>query len=349
MSSKRIFLVFLEAVALGVLLIPNSEAVAQRGGFGFSIGGGGGHHSSDTQWGVGVSPHGMGWGVNVPLGSGDVRLGVGNYGYSPYYRHYYWNDPNHLHGYNYYQPYSIPSSNYYSEASQYGQVNLQEPPPLPTAGQLARLSDAQLRQILADAVEGYLGELDGFNTGESWKKHFQLAEVLEQVNKMKAGPLDVGAIKLLAGVLSKMDAAVKKSAYSMITEPYGFRLMHAVLREYTLPVFLRQEHLLNAQVQILKLSLDGLKTGEGWKKHFELDFLDSIHENLKLHDPAFAEHLEKILAKFDAVVGKDQYRVITEQEGFLSVRTSLQSLINAMRTGTAKLDTPPPPVTSATP
>ncbi|MBN2581236.1 MAG: hypothetical protein JXB10_19800 [Pirellulales bacterium] len=371
MNSRRILRQFVWAVGCITVLLMASPASAQRGGFGFSIGGGGGgwgggygggyggrgYHSSSTHWGVGASPYGVGWGVNVPLGNSGVRIGVGNYGYSPYYRHYYWNDRGYGRGYGYddYSPsYSAPSADYYSE---YAPANPPKPPPLPTAAQLARLSDVQLRQILADAAEGYSRELDGFNTGDSWKKHFRLTEVQEFAKKgtvpfslhenrdspPSSNPPDAAQKEMLADVLAKMDAASQKPAFEVITEPYGFRLMHLVLREYTLPVAVRQGHLLAAQVPILKLSLDGLNTGENWKKHLELDALENVAENLPISDPATGQHLEKILAKFDAAAEKPQYQIIARQDGFQAVRTSLQNLIQALGQETPKQEAPPPP------
>jgi hypothetical protein len=350
MISRRIFRQLWCGIGVCAMLLMASPASAQRGGFGFSIGGGGGghggYHSSGTQWGVGVSPYGVGWGAGIPLGNGDVRIGVGNYGYgnSPYYRHAYWYDHGYYHGNDYYsRPYYGSYSNDYTDGDQYVPAAAQEPPPLPTAGQLARLNDGQLRQILADAAEGYRQELDGFTTGESWKKHFQLAEVLDYVGKNESGPLNAKTRKLLGGVLSKMDSVSKNTAYAMIAKPYGFRLMQAALREYTLPAAVRQGHLLGAQVQTLKLSLDGLTTGESWKKHLELDSLENVADNLHSGDPAAAGRLEKILAKFDAAVKKPQYKIIAEQEGFQSVQASLQNLINALREETPKHEAPPPP------
>ena len=56
-----------------------------------------------------------------------------------------------------------------------------EHPPVPTAGQVARLTDDQLKMMISVALDSYSKELDGFTTGDGWKKYFQLAELKERI------------------------------------------------------------------------------------------------------------------------------------------------------------------------
>jgi len=256
------------------------------------------------------------WGVRIPLGDDDDYYYDRGYGYNRYY---------------------YPQPSYYSEDSSLAAPTpSREPPPLPTAGEVARLNDEQLRSLIAGLVDIYDQELNGFNTGAGWKKHFKLAELKTLVTAPQAGAPDSAAEALVAEIAEKFEDAAKDPTYEVITKPWGFQALHVALKEYALPAAERQVHVLNARLQTLKRSLDDVSTGAGWKAYLEIDALEKIVSQQPNIDDTLIKKLEKILQHFDSVAGDSQYKVVAEVKGFASTRTALQKFINAVQAKAAK-------------
>jgi hypothetical protein len=305
---------------------------------------GGGYHGGGYHGGY-YGGSGVNWGVNVPLSSdGSVRLGVGSGGYySPYYHHGYYNYPRNYYG-GYYNSY--PAETY--EAAPSNETDYAEStpptsqePPLPTAGQVGRMSDEQLVGLLRVASEGYARELDDYKNGETWKKYFKLAEIGD-ILKTKGNSPDAASRTTLAEVLKRLDSSAKNAEYETLTKSWGFKALQIGLREYTLPQKERLAHSLNANLQIMNDSLANVTTGEGWKKHLQIEELGKLAENAGGDDASTGKRLEKILAKFDAVAQDSQYQVVAELNGFAATRADLQRYINALQSE-QKVAVPPPP------
>jgi hypothetical protein len=315
------------------------------GGHGGYYGGHGGYH--DRYYGGYHDGSDFRWGLSVPLSSdGSVRLGVGSGGYyhNPYY-HYprsYYTYGDYYYGENYnYQA----APDYYNQAESVPDAQpAPQDPPVPTAGQVSRFGDEQLAGLLIVSSNVFSKDLDNFTTGASWKKYFKLDEVQELAKKPKPANFDAATKTLLAEVLKRLDTASKNADYNAITNSWGFKSLQVGLREYALPTKERQGHLLVASLQKLSESLGTVTTGEGWKKHLQVEELGKIAENPG-PDDTLNKRLEKILAKFDAVAQNSQYKVIAELEGFAAVQAGLQRYINALEADT----TAPAAAPSATP
>jgi len=361
-------------IALGTLLISESRAAPPRGhgggssgGFGWSVGvplgssgvsvGGGngpgyynrGYYDRDRgyydrgYYGGGYGGSGLyfgggsrdfRWGVGIPFGYDDYDW------YAPYYNNYrrYYN----------YEPGYYQGSDYYSEynSSAAAQTPLaMEHPPIPTAGQVARLTDEQLRMIIAVSLDGYSKDLDGFNTGDGWKKHFKLAELKAHVIASQSGSSDAANRALIADISQKFEAAGTDPTYEVITKPWGFQTLLVSLKEYSLPAVQRQSHLLNAKTQTLKRSLDNISTGAGWKAYLEIDDLEKLLDK-PANNAEVIKKLEKILKRFDDVSQNPQYKTIAELQGFEVTQTALQLYIHTLQAETAKQDVSTQPAES---
>ena len=115
-------------------------------------------------------------------------------------------------------------------------------------------------------------------------------------------------------------------------------------RDLRLPPKQRLGNLLSANLQKISDSLDGVTTGEGWKKHLQIEELGKLAENTGANDASQGKRLEKILAKFDAVAQNSQYQLIAELDGFAATRADLQRYINALQADQpGQTPSPPPP------
>ena len=311
------------------------------GGVGY---GGGGYHGGGHGGYYGGS--GVQWGVSVPLSdNGNVRLGVGGGGYYPPNYNYRYHDYPHAGyygGYYHFQngayDFVQPGGAGYAESDSSAPA---EPPPVPTAGQVGRMSDEQLAGLLRVASEGYSRELDDYKNGETWKKYFKLAEIIDIINTKPNMP--AAARTTLTEVLKRLDSSAKNAEYDTITKSWGFKTLQVGLHEYALPAKERLRHLLCGDLQKMAESLDGVTTGAGWKKHLQIEDLGKLAENAGADDASSGKQLEKILAKFDGVAQNSQYQVIAELDGFAATRGGLQRYINALQADQPATTPPPPP------
>lgn len=282
----------------------------------------------------GGGSHDFRWGVGIPFGYDDYDW------YAPYYNSYSGRYYNYGQG-------------YYQSPAYYEDNNLQQPntqqtmehPPVPTAGQVARLTDDQLKMMISVALDAYSKELDEFNTGSGWKKHFQLAELKEKITSAKTGALDSATRSLVTEISQKFDAAAKDPTYAVITEPWSFKTLLVALKEYSLPATDRVAHELNAKTKTLHKSLDIITTGEGWITYLHLKDLEKLLEEPTSNNADRAKKLEKFLEKFDEVAQNPQYKTVADLRGFDVTKSALQQYINALQTDTTKKDVvlPPPP------
>lgn len=327
------------------------------GGVGIGFGGysGGGYHGGGYHGGgyYGGGYHGgyyggsgVQWGVNVPLSSdGSVRLGVGSGGYYPPYYHRYYDYPRAYYG-GYYDSYGggtyvPPESADYAETA----PPASQDPPLPTAAQIARMSDEQLAELLRIASEGYAKELGDYKNGETWKDYFKLAGIAAMTKSAEPPSADDRATA--AEVLKRLDSSSANTEYDAVTKSWGFKALRVGLREYTLALKDRSAHRLVAAVQQLRHSLDGVTTGAGWKKHLEIDALGKSAENNGADEAASVKQLKPVLAKFDAVSRNPEFQVIAELDGFAATKAGLKTYLNALQADQPVQAPPPPPPPAA--
>jgi hypothetical protein len=302
------------------------------GGRGFYGGGYGNWYGGSGVY-LGGGSRDFRWGVGIPFGYGDYGW------YAPYYNYY------HRYYYVYEPSYSSSSTYYYSEDVPTGaeQTPALEHPPVPTAGQVSRLTDDQLRMMITVALDDYNQYLDGLSTGAGWKRHFQLAALKAHVTSLPAGALDAATRALVSDISEKLDAAAKNPAYEIITQPWSFQTLQVALKEYALPALERQAHTLYAKSLTLKRSLDNVSTGGGWKAYLKLDELEQLLSQSPQNSGEVYVKLEKILERFDEVQAKPEYKAVADLPGFAVSQAGLQQYINALRAETSIPAAPPEP------
>ena len=179
------------------------------------------------------------WGIGIPFGYGDYDW------YAPYYNYY------HRYYYDYEPAYDYPSYGYYNDENNAATApppQSMEHPPVPTAGQAARLTDNQLRMMIAVAVDDYNRYLDELNTGEGWKNYFKLGEIRSLVTTSKTASVRRNGAALLADISQRLDAAAKDPAYEIIAQPWSFQTLQVALKEFSLPSSQRQAHTLLGKI-----------------------------------------------------------------------------------------------------
>jgi hypothetical protein len=220
-------------------------------------------------------------------------------------------------------------------------------PPIPTAAQAARLTDDQLRMMIAVALENYIKDLDVFTSGESWKKHFKLAELKARISALQSGSPDAATLALVAEISQKFEAAAKDPTYETITKPWSFQTLLVGLKEYSLTAVQRQNHTLYAKAETLKRSLDNVSTGADWKIYLQINELEKLLAQPPIDNAELNKNLEKILVRFDNVAQNAQYKTVADLQGFDVTRTALQQYVLALRgesaNGGALIPSPPPP------
>jgi hypothetical protein len=331
---------------------PNHGNVPYHGG-GFPGGGpyyhGGGFPGG---WHGGPGPYyggwpGFHWGITIPFGYDDYDW------YAPYYNYYNYRSyyvPTYYSGTEYYSVESPTTTAQYPQTAaastaQYPQTT--STPPIPTAAQAARLTDEQLRMMIAVALENYTKDLDAFTSGESWKKHFKLAELKARISALQTGSPDAATRALIADISQKFEAAAKDPTYETITKPWSFQTLLVGLKEYSLTAVQRQNHTLYAKAETLKRSLDNVSTGGDWKTYLEINELERLLGQSSINNAELNKNLEKILVRFDNVAQNSQYKAIADLQGFDVTRMGLQQYILALRAepanGGALIPSPPPP------
>jgi hypothetical protein len=291
-------------------------------------------------------------GITIPFGYDDYDW------YAPYYNYYYYRsyyyEPTYYSGTGYYSVETPTSTALYPQTA--AGSSAQNPqtmstPPIPTAAQAARLTDEQLRMMIAVSLENYLKDLDTFTSGESWKRHFKLAELKARISALQGGSPDAATRALVADISQKFEASAKDPTYETITKPWSFQTLLVGLKEYSLTAVQRQNHTLYAKAETLKRSLDNVSTGGDWKTYLQINELEKLLTQPPIYNAEMNKNLEKILVRFDNVAQNSQYKAIADLQGFDVTRTGLQQYTLALRSepanGGALIPSPPPPAESS--
>ncbi|MGD0383257.1 MAG: hypothetical protein ABSA77_07050 [Thermoguttaceae bacterium] len=293
-------------------------------------------------WHGGPGPYYGGWpgfhlGITIPFGYDDYDW------YAPYYNYYNYR-------YYYYDPSYYSGTEYYSVDSPIATAQYpptMSTPPIPTPAQAARLTDEQLRMMIAVALENYIKDLDAFTSGESWKKHFKLAELKDRISALQNASPDAATRALVADISQKFQAAGTDPTYAAITKPWSFQTLLVALQEYSLTAVQRQNHTLYAKAETLKRSLDNVSSGEDWKIYLQINELEKLLAQPPIYNAEMNKNLEKILVRFDNVAQNSQYKAVADLQGFDVTRTGLQQYIYALRAepanGGALIPSLPPP------
>jgi hypothetical protein len=204
-------------------------------------------------------------------------------------------------------------------------------PPVPSAKELGRLTDQQLQSLIAQVADSFTSELGQFHNGDTWAKYFRLDD-LKALASPAAGEAAMTQTsnisssqerKVVDAVLSRIDSTEKNSEYRAVTSIWGFRALHAALKEAARSPEEREPGVLKAQAEALDKSLERISTGEGWRKHLELDSLTKMADKKNLRS---SEDAQRIEGRFDEVMRNPEYQAIVRLPGFSGVYATLHKI-----------------------
>jgi hypothetical protein len=288
----------------------------------------------------------FGWGINIPLGRfGDISIG-NYYGYNGY-PYYGWGNWNYWGPYGYYGSWSPGYDDYgydygydYSSPAyavqlvqQYGQTEQTQGqlPPVPTSKEVSRFTDQQLRSFIAWVANGFTHELGQFSTGDTWVKFLQLNE-LKDMSPRAPGDMATAKTSGTAGarIQNKIDSALdrfntasKNEEYKAITNTWGFQALQVALKEAARSPQEREPDVLKGQAEMLNKSLERLSTGDGWRKHLELDSLQKLADKKNLESN---DEIKRIEERFDQTAHNPDFQSIAKLPGFSGVYGTLHKL-----------------------
>jgi hypothetical protein len=141
-------------------------------------------------------------------------------------------------------------------------------------------------------------------------------------------------------VLNRMKSVEQNSDYSAVTDTWGFKALHAALEEASRPAEERIATVLQTQTEVLNKSLEQVSTGDGWRKHLEIDELQKLAQQKNISSD---DQVEKIATKFERIARNPEYEAIVQLPGFQEVYSSLRSLDDGRETTSSAKREPSPP------
>lgn len=102
------------------------------------------------------------------------------------------------------------------------------PPPLPSADQIARLSDTELLNVTVMLAGRLDADLGRFTSAASWRKHLRLPD--DALPLARDGQVEIGLASIIE-TLRRFDSAAANPGYHQITGLPSFVAMQAALAE----------------------------------------------------------------------------------------------------------------------
>ncbi|MBL7041921.1 MAG: hypothetical protein ISR77_25030 [Pirellulaceae bacterium] len=203
-------------------------------------------------------------------------------------------------------------------------------PPVPTADQVARLSDAQLRELADAAIQDLQRSLARLNTGPTWTDYLQLEELDRHVAERDAGDVTDEVLEKIRGLGNRYDQVSTEPKYQRIHRLWGFHVLHALLPELSRDPMERRRTQLASEASTLKKSLGTIRQGTGWNEYLQLDDLERISSDSGELRPEDQELLKAIKERFEEVERNRKYEKIAGLFGFKTTRDSLEHYVRHM-------------------
>ena len=204
-------------------------------------------------------------------------------------------------------------------------------PPIPTSKELARFTDQQLQTFIARSANDFIRELGRFSTGDTWVDYFRLNDLKalassapgEGATMQDSSSGNPRGRSVIDTVLNRIASTEKNSEYEAVTSTWGFQALHAALKEAARSPDEREIGVLKGQAEVLDKSLERISTGEGWRKHLELESLTKLADQKSLRSN---EETQRIEDRFDQVMRNPEYQAIVQLPGFSGVYGTLHQL-----------------------
>jgi hypothetical protein len=227
-------------------------------------------------------------------------------------------------------------------------------PPIPTSKEVARFTDQQLQSFISWTANGFTQELGQYQSGDTWVKYFRLADLKALAPRAPGGMANATATanaqpsesiskkskNVIEDVSERMEKTAKNDEYKRITETWGFQSLQVALKEAARSSEERQPDVLKGQAEILAKSLERVSTGDGWRKHLEIDTLQKIADE---KDAGSSDDLKKIANRFDRVAQNPEYQAISQLPGFGGVYGTLHKMMEGEQSQSTANRSPNPP------
>ena len=209
---------------------------------------------------------------------------------------------------------------------------------VPTLDQFAEIPDPSQQDFLLHAINSLETDLNGMSTGESWKKHLQLSTIASLLDDKDNGTDSVRRERL-GQIGSLFDTLDQDSKYRQVSELWGFDTLRVGLRAYSAPAEIRLRKQIGGAADALSYALNNVDTGEGWKKHLQLEFLTTMSPATDANRAGRIQQTSDLLVRFDGVATDESFRVISSKPGFAEARDMLKKYVQALK-GDSRPDAP---------
>ena len=202
----------------------------------------------------------------------------------------------------------------------------------------AQMSWLELRRHARRIAVRLENELRRVAEGTTWMASLRPGTIRDLLAEDSERPPDGATTDQLAVILQSYDALVDSNGYPQIAGLSGFREMREALGEMVLPPQERSRRNVTQQWLAFCHDLDQFGTGATWQKFLELpaevrDGRGDTQEVLR--------QVEALLARYEQVIGPEQYRAVAQLPSFEAMRRSLAAYAEVLRNRTANMDSEP--------
>ena len=202
--------------------------------------------------------------------------------------------------------------------------------PVPSAAQVALLTDKQLADMLSHAAAALDARLSQMTGGVSWQSHLKVAEIREA-----AAASDDDADKtreLLKEIAKRYDKVAADEKYEKINRLWGFQVVQAGLSELDKPSTQRRRGHLAATGNQLRSHLGTLQGGEKWDEYLQLqDLIKAIKPTRDQQESErIRQHVKKVLERWDKTAQDERYHLIVESLAFKTAHQAAKDYNTAL-------------------
>jgi len=202
----------------------------------------------------------------------------------------------------------------------------------------AQMSWLELRRYTRAVAVRLENELRRVTDGTAWTASLRPGTIRDLLAEDSEQPPDAATIDQLAAILQSYDALVDSAGYPQIAGLSGFREMRETLGEMVLPPEERTRRNLADQWTSLYHDLEQFPTGATWQEFLEVasDVRDGRTDLKQTLD-----YLEDLLARYEQVVGPEEYRAVAQLPNFKATRQSIADYADVLKQSAAAEDPEP--------
>jgi hypothetical protein len=201
---------------------------------------------------------------------------------------------------------------------------------VPSSASVAKMSGTQQRSLVRQAVVSLEQDLAKIPTGAGWKSFLRIESFGSSLWCQSAATPDSSTQDILKAIAKQFDAVKRNPDYSSISKLWGFKVAQVALPLYSESELDKQKKLLDGNLTSFVASLNRVKTGAGWKRHFQTDEVKRLASQTEKLDESQEDILKEIHKRYQEVEGNEQFKVISTYKGFADTKNSLRDIVAAM-------------------